>query len=136
MFTFSFTWIGRLMQVEISSAPVFKDTLKAFNEFKNMQKSIWTYVYMCFLISESIYIQYTVSWDNTQMLKKINSTKNVLLFLLQAPTHHSVTFNMWSLYKLKRNFRLTKTVCEIFHFRFSTKCMDSLTLKHYNSFQN
>ena len=26
--------------------------------------------------------------------KKINSTKNVLLFLLQAPTHHSVTFNM------------------------------------------
>ena len=71
MFTFSFTWIGRLMQVEISSAPVFKDTLKAFNEFKNMQKSIWTYVYMCFLISESIYIQYTVSWDNTQMLKKM-----------------------------------------------------------------
>ena len=60
----------------------------------------------------------------------------MLLFLLQAPTHHSVTFNMWSLYKLKRNFRLTKTVCEIFHFRFSTKCMDSLTLKHYNSFQN
>ena len=38
--------MGRLMQVEISSAPVFKDTLKAFNEFKNMQKSIWTYVYM------------------------------------------------------------------------------------------
>ena len=25
---------------------------------------------------------------------KINSTKNALFFLLQAPTHHSFTFNL------------------------------------------
>ena len=38
----------------------------------------------------------------TQMLKKIpsdktNSTKNALLFLSQAPTHHSFAFYLWFL---------------------------------------
>ena len=78
---------------------------------------------------------------------KINGTKNIPFFILQAPTHHSFTFNLGFLYELKHKVRLLKTVFEIFHFRFrlefikfyifcSTKCMDPLTLKRHNSFQN
>ena len=49
---------------------------------------------------------------------KINSTKNALFFLSPAPTHHSLTFNLRFLYELKHKVHLSKTVCEIFHFRF------------------
>ena len=68
-------------------------------------------------------IQYTIHWDKTQMLKKIpsdkiNSTKNALFFLSQAPTHHNVTFILRFLYELKHKVRLSKTVYGIFHFRF------------------
>ena len=49
---------------------------------------------------------------------KINVTKNALFFLLQAPTHHSFTFNSEFLYKLKQKVHLSKIVCGIFHFRF------------------
>ena len=49
---------------------------------------------------------------------KINGTKNALFFLSRAPTRHSFTFNLRFLYELKRKVRLSKTVCEIFHFRF------------------
>ena len=50
--------------------------------------------------------QYTMHWDNTQMLKrnssdKINATKNSLFFFSQAPAHHSLTFNSHFLYELK-----------------------------------
>ena len=51
-------------------------------------------------------------------LEKINGTKNALFFLLRAPTHHSFTFNLQFLYELEHKFRLSKTVCGIFHFRF------------------
>ena len=52
-------------------------------------------------------------------LEKTNGTKNYLFFLLQAPTHHSFTFNLRFLYELKHKVRFSKTVsCEIFHFRF------------------
>ena len=51
-------------------------------------------------------------------LDKINDTKNVLFFLLLAPTHHSFTFNLRFLYELKRKVLVSKTVCWIFHFRF------------------
>ena len=50
--------------------------------------------------------------------EKINGTKNTLFILLQAPTHHSFTFNLRFLYELKHKIRLSKTVCGIFHFRF------------------
>ena len=46
-------------------------------------------------------------------LNKINGTKNGLFFLLQAPTHHSFTFNLQLLYA-----HLSKTVCEISNFWF------------------
>ena len=71
-----------------------KDTLKAFDDFRNNQKKydlmffyMWKYEY-----SESLH------WDKTQILKKspwqkTNDTKNALFFLSRAPTHHSFTFN-------------------------------------------
>ena len=49
---------------------------------------------------------------------KINATKNVLILLSRAPTHHSFTFNLRFLYELEPKVRLVKTVCGIFHFRF------------------
>ena len=42
---------------------------------------------------------------------KINGTKNALLFLSRAPTHHSFTFNLRFLHELKQKVRLSKTVC-------------------------
>ena len=58
------------------------------------------------------------------MLKKfpsdiINGTKNALFFLSRAPARHSFTFDLRFLYDLKHKVRLSKTVCGIFHFRFS-----------------
>ena len=81
---------------------------------------------------------------------KINDTKNAPFFLLQAPTHHSFTFNLRFLYELKHMFRLSKTVCKISHFRFRFAfikvyifvyififyILDSSTLKPHNYFQN
>ena len=49
---------------------------------------------------------------------KINGTKNVLFFLLRAPAHHSFIFNLQFLYELKQKFRLSKTMCGIFHLQF------------------
>ena len=49
---------------------------------------------------------------------KINGTKNAVLFLSQALTHHSFTFNLQFLYELKHKVRLSKFVFGIFHFRF------------------
>ena len=76
---------------------------------------------------------------------KINVSKNVLFFLLWAPTHHSFTYNLRFLYELKHKVRLSKNICGIFHFRFRFVFMKvyifvqqnawALTLKRYNSFQ-
>ena len=86
-------------------------------------KSVWSnifwYVKACIFWK---YIQYTIYWDKTQNLKKfhsdkINGTKNILSFLLGTLTHHSFTFNLRFLYELKHKVRLSKTMCEIFHFR-------------------
>ena len=41
---------------------------------------------------------------------KINGTKNALFF-------HTFTFNLRFLFELKHKVHLSKTVCEIFHFR-------------------
>ena len=50
---------------------------------------------------------------------KIIGTKTALFLLSRAPTHHSFTINLRFLYELKHKVRLSKTVREIFHFRFS-----------------
>ena len=111
-----------------------KDTPKAFGDFKNKQQKCMK---QCFLIIFWKCIQYTLYWDKTQMLKKfpsnkINGAKNALFFLPRAV--------IWFQYKLKQKVRLSKTVYGIFHFRSlyfcSTICMDCLTLKRHNSFQN
>ena len=94
-----------------------KDTLKAFDGFCN----VFWYIKVCIFWK---CIQYTMHWDKTQMLKKkipsdkINGTKNALFFLSRTPIHHSFTFNLWLLYELKHKIHLSRTVCEIFHFRF------------------
>ena len=76
---------------------------------------------------------------------KIHVTKNALFFLSRPSTHHSFTFILQFLYELKHMVHLSKIVCWIFYFRFrsfllkfffSTKSMDSLTLKRHNSFKN
>ena len=102
----------------------FKAALKAFDDFKSKQKSVWSNMF-CF-IKVCIFwvcIQFTIHWDKTQMLKKflsdkINGTKNALFFLSRAPTHHSFTFNLRFLYELKHKVRLSKILCGIFHSRF------------------
>ena len=50
--------------------------------------------------------------------EKISNTKNVLLFLARAPTHHSFTFNSQFLYELKHKVNLSKDGCGIFHIWF------------------
>ena len=70
--------------------------------------------------------------------------KNALFFLSWAPAHHSFTFNLWFLYKLKYMVRLCKTVCGIFDsvsfllkFIFLFNKMHGLfDFKTSNSFQN
>ena len=82
---------------------VLKDTLKAFHDFKNKPKNVWSkvfwYVKVCVLWK---CIQY-MHWDSTQMLKKspsdkINGTKNSHFLRSRAPTLHSFTFNLQLLY--------------------------------------
>ena len=91
---------------------------------KSTNKSVWSnvfeYVKVCILWKCN---QYTIQWDNIQILKnflsdKINGTRNALVFLSRAPAHRSFTFNLRFLYELKHKVHLFKTVCGIFHFRF------------------
>ena len=84
--------------------------------FKRSSKIVWSNVF--WYVKVCIFwkcIQYTIHWAKTQMWKnfpseKINSTKNSLFFLSPAATHHSFTFNLQFLYKLKDKVRLFKTV--------------------------
>ena len=80
-------------------------------------------------------------------LDKISVTKNAFFFLSRTPAHNSFTFNLQLLYELKHMVHISKIVCGILHFRLrlvfikiyifvQKKSMDSLTLKHHNSFQN
>ena len=82
-----------------ASWKVFKDTLKAFNDFRSkQQKRMRQY----FLICKSMY--------------KSNGTKNTLF--LASSNSSQFTFNLRFLYELKYKVSLSKTVCGIFHFRF------------------
>ena len=114
--------VGQLSKSVSPSRYMLKDTLKAFNDFKNKQKSVWSNF---FLTCISMYILKVCSmilhWDKTQMLKKfpsdeINGIKRDLFFW-RAPTHHSFTFDLRFFYELNHKVRFSKTVCRIFHFR-------------------
>ena len=101
-----------------------KDTLKAFDDFKCKQKTVWSTAFWD--VKVCIFwncIQYIIYWDKTQTLKKfpsekINGTKNAPFFLSRALTHHSFTFDLRFLHELKHKVRHSKTVCRIVHFWF------------------
>ena len=85
---------------------------KAFDDFKNKQKNVWSnvfwYVKVC-IFWNWFNIQYTIYWDKTQMLRKfpldkIKGTKNALFFLSGPPTYHSFIFHLRFLYELKLRF--------------------------------
>ena len=99
-----------------------KDTLKASDDFKNKQKSVWSNVFWYVNVCIFWKCQYTIHWDKTNVKKnssdKINDTKNALFFLWGAPAHHGFTFNLQFLYELKHKVHLSKAVCGIFHFWF------------------
>ena len=59
------------------------------------------------------FIQYTLHWDKTQMIKLFSSDKihirgKALFFLWRAPASHSFAFNLRFLYVLKHKNRLSK----------------------------
>ena len=101
------------------------DTPKILYDYKISNKIVPSNVF--WFVKLSVFwkcIQYTIHWDKTQMLKKIsldkkNGTKNALFFLSRAQNHHSShNHHLQFLYELKCKFRLSKTVCRIFHFWF------------------
>ena len=82
---------------------LLKDIRKAFGDFKNkQQKFMKAYVFWYVKVSTFWkFIQYTIHWNKTQMLKKnflgkLNGTKNALYFLSRAPPHHSFTSNSYT----------------------------------------
>ena len=78
-------------------------------------------MYEVMLFDMYVYV-YSESVFNIMLKKlpsdKINGKKNIHFFLSRVSAHHSLTFNLRSLYEPKREVRLSKTVCGIFHFRF------------------
>ena len=102
-----------------------KDTLKAFNNFKNKQhkcmKNVFWYGTVCIFWN---CIQQTIHWDETQILKKVPSDKinstdvPSFFFFASSKIYHIFTFNLRLLYELNHRIRLCKTVCGIFYFRF------------------
>ena len=150
------------MILEICSFPVknnfanvywpdsLKDTLNAFNDFKNKQKNVWSNAFwyveicrFCIYVFNTLYIEIKHKCQKNSFGENKRYKKCPFFFFLQAPTHHSFGFNLRFLYELKYKIRLCKTVWGIFHCRFrfyvilyfcSTKYMDSLTLKSHNSF--
>ena len=98
------------------------------------------------------FIQYTVHWDKTHVLKKIsfgkkNVTKNaipssfcdlqiIIVLLLICHSYISWSTRLVSL-KLCVGFSIFDCVAFLLKLIFfSTKCMDSSTLKRHNSIQN
>ena len=94
-----------------------KDTLKAFNDFKNKQQK-WMKKY--FLMCKSIYIlkvysiHYTLRLNTNVSFGQNRRYKKSLFFLLQAPTHHSFTFNLRFLYDLKHKVSFSKTYSKLY----------------------
>ena len=106
---------------------------------RTSNKSVWSKVfwYAKVCIFWKI-IQYTIPWDKTQYVKKISFTQNrrykkYIFFLSRAPTHHIFTFNL----NVCLGFPIFDSMSFLlnFIFFFSTKSMDSLTLKPHNFFQ-
>ena len=58
----------KLISAELN---LLKDTLKAFDNFKNKQKSVWSNVFWYVKVCK-----YTIHWDKTKMFKKISFGQN------------------------------------------------------------
>ena len=109
--------------------PRIKDTLNAFDDFKNKQQKCMK---KCFLICKDIYIYIYMSWKflqyvihcvKTQILKKNYFGKNkrckkCTLFFFRELELISFAFNSQFLYDLMLKVHPSKTVYGIFHFRF------------------
>ena len=94
---------------------------KAFDNFKIKEKVSEV---MFFDMSKYVYfesVSITLHLEIKHKFNKIslgqNKRQKNALFFSQAPTHHSFTFNLQLLYKLKHKVHLSKTVCGIFHFQ-------------------
>ena len=115
---------------------------------KSVWSSVFWYVKVCIFW---ICIQYTIHWDKTQILKKlltdkINEKKCPLFFFFELQLmavllliyHPYMSWNK-RFFSLKLCVGISISIpfhfCESLYFR-STKCMNSLTLKCLNSFQN
>ena len=95
-----------------------KDTLKAFDDFQNNQKSVWSnafwYIKVCIFWK---CIQWAKYWDKTQLLKKSSSGKlGGTKIALRAATHQFY-FQFAILQCVKAQGSSLKS-CGIFHFRF------------------
>ena len=66
----------------------------------------------------TLYIEIKTQMFRKFPLMKINGTTNALFFLSEAPTYHSLTFNLQFLHELKHKVRLSKTICRIFYLQF------------------
>ena len=75
-------------------------------------------MYVCRSVLNTLYVEIKRKFFKKIPSDKINGTKNELFFLLRARTYHSFTFDLRILYEPKCKIRLSKTVSEIFHFRF------------------
>ena len=106
--------------------PRIKDTLNAFDDFKNKQQKCMK---KCFLICKDIYIymswkflQYVIHCVKTQILKKNYFGKNKrckkCTFFFRELELISFAFNSQFLYDLMLKVHPSKTVYRIFHFRF------------------
>ena len=58
----------KLISAELN---LLKDTLRAFGNFKNKQKSVWSNVFWYTKVCK-----YTIHWDKTKMFKKISFGQN------------------------------------------------------------
>ena len=88
------------METVISERKVItlKDTLKAFDDFKNkQQRSVWNHVFW-YVYSESlfsiVYIEIKLKCLYKFPSDKINGSRKALFFLSRSPTHNSFTFNL------------------------------------------
>ena len=80
-----------------SSSVLLKDTLKAFDDFKNKQKNVWNNVF--WYVKVYIFwkcIQYTTHWHKTQILKNFlrakKQYKNCPLFSFASPNSSQFYF--------------------------------------------
>lgn len=92
-----------------------KDTLKVFEGFKSNVKIVWSNVSWCLKVTIFWkFIQYTIHWDQNQMLKKFpwdnrSVTKNALFIVLLS---FRDSYMGWI------KFYHSKSMCWIFYFRF------------------